>query len=67
MDNEYLGRIFTIVFTVAILFMPLGTVIFTLILHSNFEFNLLFIGLSIMVLAFTFSKAFLKNTDNNNY
>ncbi|HAC4845001.1 TPA_asm: MFS transporter, partial [Listeria monocytogenes] len=34
-SNEYLGRVFGIIFTVAILFMPLGTIVFTMILHPN--------------------------------
>ncbi|EKZ3574294.1 MFS transporter, partial [Listeria monocytogenes] len=38
-SNEYLGRVFGIIFTVAILFMPLGTIVFTMILHPNFKYN----------------------------
>ncbi|EAE1780376.1 MFS transporter, partial [Listeria monocytogenes] len=43
-SNEYLGRVFGIIFTVAILFMPLGTIVFTMILHPNFKYNFFFIG-----------------------
>lgn len=59
-DNEYLGRIFSIIFTVAILFMPLGTGIFTILLKPNFSFNFLFIGIAIMLLSFIFFLLFEK-------
>lgn len=58
--SEYLGRIFSIVFTVAILFMPLGTGIFTILLKPNFEYNFLFIGLSTMILSIVFFILFSK-------
>lgn len=54
-DSDYLGRVFGIIFTVAILFMPIGTVIFTLTLKANAQYNLLFVGLSIVILAFIFA------------
>lgn len=50
-DNEFLGRVFGIIFTIAILFMPIGTGVFTVILNPNFEYNYLFIGLAVMLLS----------------
>lgn len=62
-DNEYLGRVFSIIFTVAILFMPLGTGVFTVILRPKFEFNFLIVGLAVMVLSTVFLFLFRKNKD----
>lgn len=59
-ENEFLGRVFGIIFTVAILFMPLGTITFTLILHPNFEFNFMFIGIAVAILAMIFWLLFRK-------
>ena len=39
-DNEFLGRVFGIIFSVAILFMPLGTVFFSVVLNPNNTFNI---------------------------
>lgn len=57
-DNEFLGRVFGIIFTVAILFMPLGTGFFSMILKPNNDFNLLIIGTSITVLSLVFGILF---------
>ncbi|MBB5888261.1 MFS transporter [Lactovum miscens] len=57
-DNEFLGRIFGIIFTVAILFMPIGTMAFTYILKSNFEYNFLIIGLGVTTISFVFDLLF---------
>ena len=54
-DNEFLGRVFGIIFTVAILFMPLGTVFFSVVLNPNNTFNLFIIGVSITILSLIFS------------
>ena len=48
-DNEFLGRVFGIIFSVAILFMPLGTVFFSVVLNPNNTFNIFIIGVSITV------------------
>lgn len=53
-DNEFLGRVFGIIFTIAILFMPAGTLTFTFILHPNFKFNFLFIGVAMAILSIIF-------------
>ncbi len=53
-DNEFLGRVFGIIFTVAILFMPLGTVFFSVVLNPNNTFNLFIIGVSITILSLIF-------------
>ena len=51
-DNEFLGRVFGIIFSVAILFMPLGTVFFSVVLNP---INIFIIGVSITVLSLIFS------------
>lgn len=53
-DNEYIGRVFGIIFTVALLFMPIGTAVFSITLNVSNSFNFIFIGGSIIVLALFF-------------
>lgn len=57
-DNEFLGRVFGIIFTIAILFMPIGTVFFSVVLNPNNTFNLFIIGASITVLSLVFGILF---------
>ncbi|MFD0844922.1 MFS transporter [Streptococcus saliviloxodontae] len=57
-DNEFLGRVFGIIFTVAILFMPVGTGFFSVVLEPNNTFNLFIIGGSITVLSLVFGALF---------
>lgn len=59
-DNEFLGRVFGIIFTVAILFMPVGTGIFSMILDPQNVFNFLIIGISITLLSLVFGILFKK-------
>lgn len=59
-DNEFLGRVFGIIFTVAITFMPVGTGVFSMILNPNNSFNLFIIGASITVLSLVFGMLFKK-------
>ena len=49
-DNQYLGRVFSAIFTLAILFMPLATAIMTLI-PSVHLFSFIVIGIGVMSLA----------------
>lgn len=63
-DNEFLGRVFGIIFSVAILFMPLGTVFFSVVLKPNNTFNIFIIGVSITVLSLIFS-TLLKRYDRS--
>lgn len=44
-DLDYLGRVFGIIFTIAIVFMPFGTAFFTLVLNPNNSYNFAIIGL----------------------
>lgn len=53
-DNEFLGRVFGIIFTVAILFMPIGTGFFSVLLNPNNTFNFFIIGVSITILSLVF-------------
>ncbi|MFM0591119.1 MFS transporter [Streptococcus suis] len=59
-DNEFLGRVFGIIFTVAILFMPVGTGFFSVVLNPNNTFNLFIIGASITILSLGFGILFKK-------
>ncbi|MTV78298.1 MFS transporter, partial [Streptococcus pneumoniae] len=51
-------------FTVAILFMPLGTVFFSVVLNPNNTFNFFIIGVSITILSLIFS-TLLKRYDRS--
>lgn len=62
-DSDYLGRVLGIVFTIAVLFMPLGTAIFTIILRPDYEFNYLFVGLAVIILSFIFLMLLRKTND----
>ncbi|HFI0445899.1 TPA: MFS transporter [Streptococcus suis] len=55
-DNDFLGRVFGIIFTVAILFMPIGTGVFSLLLSPTFTYNLFFVGLIVVILALVFAR-----------
>lgn len=50
-DNQYLGRVFGIIFAVAIFFTPIGTGVFSLILVPRFLYNLSIIGFGILLLS----------------
>ena len=58
--NEFLGRVFGIIFTVAILFMPIGAGIFSMILNPENIFNFLVIGVSVTLLSLIFGTLFKK-------
>ncbi len=53
-EIEYAGRVFSIVFTVALLFMPLGSILFSTIINQFAIENYLIIGSSITLLAIIF-------------
>ncbi|HEM3560243.1 TPA: MFS transporter [Streptococcus suis] len=59
-ENEFLGRVFGIIFTMAILFMPIGTGFFSVALNPNNTFNLFIIGASITILSLVFGILFKK-------
>lgn len=65
-DNEFLGRVFGIIFTVAILFMPIGTWIFSIILQAKNSLNFLFVGLMITALSVLFALLLKKYAVENN-
>lgn len=50
-DKDYLGRVLSTIFTLAILFMPLGTLLMTS-LPSVHRISFLFIGLGVVLLSF---------------
>lgn len=53
-SNKYLGRVFGIIFTIAVLFMPIGTTVFSIILNTKASLNFAFIGIAIIILAISF-------------
>ncbi|MGS3835694.1 MFS transporter [Staphylococcus pseudintermedius] len=57
-DNEFIGRVFGIIFTAAFLFMPIGTGFFSVVLNPNNPFNLFIIGVSITILSLVFGELF---------
>ena len=59
-DNEFLGRVFGIIFTVAILFMPIGTGFFSVAINPKTTFNFFIIGASITILSLVFGILFKK-------
>lgn len=59
--SEYLGRVLGIVFTVAILFMPLGTALFTIIFSPSNPGNLFYLGISVMILSLIFLRLLQSN------
>ena len=59
-DINYIGRVFGIIFSVAILFMPFGTFFFQRIFDLKNPYNYLILGLSLVVISlFTFGINFL--------
>ncbi|MDK8316513.1 MAG: MFS transporter [Staphylococcus simulans] len=54
-DEKFLGRVFGIIFSVALLFMPLGTFVFSCILKPANLFNFSVIGISVVILSIIFS------------
>src|SRR5699024_200163 len=63
-DTKFLGRIFSIIFTVAVLFMPIGTWVFTLLLKPNYEYNFLLVGICIILISLIFLKILEKYNKN---
>ncbi|WP_205015634.1 MFS transporter [Streptococcus porcinus] len=59
-DNEFLGRVFGIIFTVAILFMPIGTGIFSMLLNPKNTYNFFIIGLSVTLISLISGALFKK-------
>lgn len=53
-ENDYIGRVFSIIFTVSIIFVPLGTIIFTALLDPNMLYNFSFIGMVVVLLYLIF-------------
>lgn len=58
-SNEYIGRVYSVIFTIAILFMPLGSIVFGNILSPNNLFGMLISGFGIIfivIIYFVFNK-----------
>lgn len=50
-DEDYLGRVFSIIYTVAVLFMPCGSFVFSLVCDVNSIKSFGFVGSGIVILA----------------
>ncbi|MCO4512395.1 ABC transporter membrane-spanning permease-macrolide efflux [Streptococcus infantarius subsp. infantarius] len=59
-DNQYIGRIFGIIFTIAILFMPIGSGVFSILLKTTEILNFFIVGISILFVSIFFGKLFCK-------
>lgn len=59
-DNQYIGRIFGIIFTIAILFMPIGSGVFSILLKTTEILNFFIVGISILFVSIFFGKLFRK-------
>lgn len=59
-ENQLIGRVFGIVFTLVVLFMPVGTMVFSILLKTNFAYNFDIIGLLIIFISFVFYSLFKK-------
>ncbi|MCO4668139.1 ABC transporter membrane-spanning permease-macrolide efflux [Streptococcus infantarius subsp. infantarius] len=55
-DNQYIGRIFGIIFTIAILFMPIGSGVFSILFKTTEIVNFLIVGISILFVSIIFGK-----------
>lgn len=53
-DQEYLGRVFSVIFTISIIFMPIGTLIFSSFLSASNPINYLIVGLGIVCTSMIF-------------
>ncbi|URZ87106.1 MFS transporter [Floricoccus penangensis] len=53
-DTEYLGRVFSIIFTVAVLFMPIGSLVFSAFLKANNPNNFIFLGIVMIIISIIF-------------
>lgn len=49
--SDYLGRVFSIIFTVAVFFMPIGSVVFSFIYDTTTDISFAIIGIGIVVLS----------------
>lgn len=49
--NEYMGRVFSTIYTIAILLMPLGTLSMTIIKESVSAYSFIFVGFAVFILA----------------
>jgi MFS family permease len=56
--SDYLGRVFGIIFTIAVLFMPIGSGVFSFMLKTTFLFNFSIVGVGMIILAVIFRLVF---------
>lgn len=60
-DEDYLGRVFSVIFTVAVMFMPVGSFAFSYIVNTSSVTSFVSVGVGILVLALTCLRALYKN------
>lgn len=53
-DSQYVGRVYSVIFTIAILFMPLGSLVFGFILNPNNLLVMIISGIGIIVSLFLY-------------
>jgi MFS family permease len=63
-DEEYLGRVFSVIFTIAVIFMPIGSFVFSFFHITNSMKGFSLIGIGIIVLTL-FSLFFSKKSGDN--
>lgn len=61
--NEYIGRVYSVIFTVSILFMPIGSIFFGLVAKIDNLLGFLFVGVGIIFSSLTYN-FILKNNRN---
>lgn len=50
-STKYLGRVFSVIFTVAVLFMPIGTFVFSRLFKQGSTISYLFVGVGILAIS----------------
>lgn len=60
-DEDYLGRVFSVIFTVAVMFMPIGSFVFSVVLNTSNVIGFSVVGTGIMVLTFLSAKIICRN------
>ena len=54
-NSNFLGRVFSVIFTLAVILMPIGSIFFSFVFNVNDIRNFIFIGLGIVVLSISYN------------
>lgn len=60
-DTDFIGRVYSVIFTVSILFMPIGSIVFGFIFNNIDIEILLFIGIFVILTSLGYHVLNLKN------